>query len=127
VHRTREDLVDLRATVDAAVDGLLAQWVSTAQAERVATILDGFTRFCERAHGLTGLAQVSPSLATAFIASRTQTDRLLPTRSCTSAAPRSDSSFAPHGTSARPSGIRRSTWPSPRGLSSPRDHSRMRR
>ena len=67
MDRTRDDLDDLRGTVDAAVDGLLAQWVSTAQAERVATILGSFIRFCERGHGLTNLTQVSPTIAAAFI------------------------------------------------------------
>jgi integrase/recombinase XerC len=46
---------------------MLTEWVSTAQAERVATILDGFTRFCERGHGVTDLAEVNPAIATAFI------------------------------------------------------------
>jgi integrase/recombinase XerC len=67
VDRTRNDFGDLPATVDMAVDGLLAQWVSTAQAGRVATILGSFTRYCERGHGLTDLAQVSPPIAAAFI------------------------------------------------------------
>jgi integrase len=68
MNRTRSDLTGLRATVDAAVEGLLAEWVSAAQAERVATILGGFARFCERGHGMEDLAQVSPALAAAFIA-----------------------------------------------------------
>lgn len=67
MDRTRDDLDDLRATVDTAIDGLLAQWVSTAQAERVATLLGSFVCFCERGHGVTDLAQVSPSIAAAFI------------------------------------------------------------
>jgi integrase len=67
VNRTRADLSDLGATVGVAVDGLLEEWVSAAQAERVAAILRGFVRFCERGHGVTDLAQVDPALASAFI------------------------------------------------------------
>jgi integrase len=67
VDRTRGDQWGLRATVDAAVDGLLAEWVSMAQAERVASVLSSFTLFCERGHRLADLGQVSPSIAAAFI------------------------------------------------------------
>jgi integrase len=67
VNRRLDHLGDLCATVDVAVDGLFKEWVSAAQAERVAAILGGFVRFCERGHGVTGLGQVTPAIAESFV------------------------------------------------------------
>jgi integrase len=67
MDRTRTDLSGLGATVDVAVAGLMQEWVSAAQAERVATILRGFARFCQHGHRATELTQVSPAIATAFV------------------------------------------------------------
>ncbi len=67
MDRTRDDLPNLRDTVDLAVDGLMQEWVSAAQAERVATILRGFGGFCERGHGVVDPACVTPAIASAFV------------------------------------------------------------
>jgi integrase/recombinase XerC len=67
LDRTRDDLNTLRATVEVAVDVLVREWVSTAQADRVAAILRGFGGFCERGHGIADLACVTPSIAAAFV------------------------------------------------------------
>lgn len=67
MERTRPDPGDLEATVDVAICGLLEEWVSAAQAERVATILRGFVRFCERGHAITDLRAVPPEICEAFV------------------------------------------------------------
>ena len=67
MERTPDELNDLRTTVCVAVEGLLQEWVSAAQADRVGRILQGFTQFCERGHGVTELAQVSPRVSAAFV------------------------------------------------------------
>lgn len=67
MDRTRAEPGDLEATVDAAVDGLMLEWVSAAQAERVAAILRSFVGFCRRGHGLQDLAHVSPEVAESFV------------------------------------------------------------
>ena len=64
---TRAALGGLRAAVDVAVDGLMLEWVSAAQAERVAAILHGFAGFCRRGHGLDALGEVTPKVAGSFI------------------------------------------------------------
>lgn len=67
MDRTRDDLPNLRDTVDLAVDGLMQEWVSAAQAERVATILRGFGGLCEQGHGVVDLACVTPAIASALV------------------------------------------------------------
>ena len=67
MDRTRRDRRDLRATVEEAVAGLMQQWVSEAQAARVAGILRDFAGFCDKGHGLTDLVDVTPAVSTAFV------------------------------------------------------------
>jgi integrase len=67
MDRTRHDRADLEATVETAISGLLGQWVSLAQAERVATILRGFVRFCERGHQIADPLAVTPEVCEAFL------------------------------------------------------------
>jgi hypothetical protein len=76
MDRTRAALGDLEAAVQTAVDGLMLEWVSAAQAKRIATILRSFVRFCRRGHGLDHLAQVSPEIAAAFVNARTADGRI---------------------------------------------------
>ncbi len=67
MDRTRDNLSDLGATVEAAVDRLMQERVFAPQAGRVAVILHGFARFCERGHHVTDLTRVNPAIASAFI------------------------------------------------------------
>ncbi len=55
---------------DAVVDAvhlIHATWVTAEQASRVEQILFRFAQFCRRGHGLVELAEVTPSLTTAFV------------------------------------------------------------
>jgi integrase/recombinase XerC len=67
MDRTRASTDSLAVCVDRAVDGLLMEWVSSAQADRVATILHRFAAFCGRGHGVGALQAVTPPLAEAFV------------------------------------------------------------
>ena len=67
MDRMRKTSVDLRSAVELAIADLGQGWVSAAQAERVATIVRGFARFCERGHGVTDLADVTAAVSGAFV------------------------------------------------------------
>jgi integrase/recombinase XerC len=53
--------------VDLAADGLMLEWVSAAQADRVAAILRGFAGFCDHGHAVTDLSDVTPTIAESFV------------------------------------------------------------
>lgn len=57
----------LQVATAAALEHLARTWVSAAQAERVGRIAQDFGRYCERGHGLSGLDEVSPGVAAAFV------------------------------------------------------------
>lgn len=67
MERRRLGSGGLDATVDRAISELMHDWVSDAQAARVALILRGFARFCETGHDVSDLTEVTAAVGAAFI------------------------------------------------------------
>ena len=67
MERTRTSSPALDGAVAHAIEDLVGTWVSTPQANRVASILGSFSRFAIRGHGVSSLGGVTPAVAAAFV------------------------------------------------------------
>jgi hypothetical protein len=72
VNRTPAAIaVDLTTAVTVASDMVAREWVSPAQAVRVADSLERFRRFCERGYAVTTVEHVTSAIAEAFVRAAT--------------------------------------------------------